>query len=55
MTSHGAGNFGVRVTWKTRNRQDEFWSTTEKERDADYDMFNRKPEVKSLTRIKRKS
>lgn len=53
MASHGGGNFGIRVTWKTRNRQDEFWSTTEEAREADYKTFNGKPEVKSLTRIKR--
>lgn len=50
---HGTGKYGIRVTWKTRNRQNELWSETKAEREADYDMHKNKPEVKSVTRIER--
>jgi hypothetical protein len=54
MHSHGTGNYGVRVTWKgPAKRQNELWSKTKEERDRDYDVHKRMPDVKEVTKIER--
>jgi len=53
MQEHGTGRFGILITWKERNRQTKLWSPTESERERDYKIHDRMPDVKSVTRIKR--
>lgn len=50
---HGVGSWGVRITYKRGNRQVTLWSLTEKEREADFKMHQDKPEVKTITRVRR--
>jgi hypothetical protein len=52
MQEHGTGSFGVLVTWKN-GRQTKLWSPTESEREADFRLHGRMPDVKSVTRVKR--
>lgn len=53
MQEHGTGAWGILVTWKQGRRQTKYWSPTEEEREQDYHMHDKMPEVKSVTRIKR--
>ncbi len=53
VPEHGTGTYGVLVTWKEKGRQSKLWSPTEEEREADYKLHARMPDVKSVTRIKR--
>ncbi len=53
MQEHGTGRFGILVTWKNSRKQTKYWSPTETERDRDFQIHDRMPEVRSVVRIKR--
>lgn len=52
VQENGSGPWGVLVTFKN-GRQFKYWSMTEAEREGDYTIHRKMPEVKDVTRIKR--
>lgn len=52
VQEHGSGPWGILVTFEN-GRQFKYWSKTENEREADFKVHRKMPDVKNITRIKK--
>lgn len=54
-TSHGSGQYGIEVVFKGNKKIQRFFSTTETERERDFNQFNKRinQDVSIVRRIER--